>query len=208
MLDDGRRPEFRDFAEEAGCGYIIRANNHTRRPATSTTRLQITNGELIAIFDCDHVPTRAFLQLTIGWFLKRPQARACCRRRIISIRPIRSSGISARTAACPNEGQLFYGLIQAGNDFWNATFFCGSCAVLRRAALEEIGGIATETVTEDAHTRCGCTVAAGTRPTCAGRWPPVWRPRRLSIHIGQRMRWARGMTQIFRIDNPLLGRGL
>ena len=32
----------------------------------------------------------------------------------------------------PNEGALFYGLIQDGNDFWNATFFCGSCAVLRR----------------------------------------------------------------------------
>ena len=42
--------------------------------------------------------------------------------------------------------------MQDGNDFWNATFFCGSCAVLRRTALDEIGGIAVETVTEDAHT--------------------------------------------------------
>ena len=52
----------------------------------------------------------------------------------------------------PNEGELFYGIIQDGNDLWNATFFCGSCAVLRRTALDEVGGIATETVTEDAHT--------------------------------------------------------
>ena len=52
----------------------------------------------------------------------------------------------------PNEGELFYGIVQEGNDFWNATFFCGSCAVIRRTALEEIGGIAVETVTEDAHT--------------------------------------------------------
>ena len=52
----------------------------------------------------------------------------------------------------PNEGELFYGIVQDGNDFWNATFFCGSCAVLRRTALDEIGGIAAETVTEDAHT--------------------------------------------------------
>jgi len=29
--------------------------------------------------------------------------------------------------------------VQDGNDFWNATFFCGSCAVLRRKALDEIG---------------------------------------------------------------------
>ena len=33
----------------------------------------------------------------------------------------------------PNEGELFYGIVQDGNDFWNATFFCGSCAVLRRS---------------------------------------------------------------------------
>src|SRR3546814_4012144 len=32
------------------------------------------------------------------------------------------------------------------------SFFCGSCAVLRRSAIDEIGGFAVETVTEDAHT--------------------------------------------------------
>ncbi len=31
---------------------------------------------------------------------------------------------------------------------------------------------------------------------------------RLILHIGQRVRWARGMIQIFRIDNPLFGPGL
>ena len=40
----------------------------------------------------------------------------------------------------------------SGNDMWDATFFCGSCAVIRRKPLDEIGGIAVETVTEDAHT--------------------------------------------------------
>mgnify|MGYP001176628168 CR=1 FL=1 len=30
----------------------------------------------------------------------------------------------------------------------------------------------------------------------------------LSAHIGQRIRWARGMVQIFRLDNPLFGKGL
>ena len=29
----------------------------------------------------------------------------------------------------PAEGNMFYGLVQDGNDFWNAAFFCGSCAV-------------------------------------------------------------------------------
>ena len=30
----------------------------------------------------------------------------------------------------------------------------------------------------------------------------------LAAHIGQRIRWARGMIQIFRLDNPFLGKGL
>ena len=101
----------------------------------------------------------------------------------------------------PNEGELFYGLVQDGNDLWNAAFFCGSCAIIRRGPLLEVGGVAVETVTEDAHTalklsRLGYNTAylAATES--------------LSSHIGQRIRWARGMGQIFRVDNPMLGKGL
>ena len=108
----------------------------------------------------------------------------------------------------PNEGALFYGLIQDGNDFWNATFFCGSCAVIRREPLMEVGGIAVETVTEDAHTalklhRRGYTTAYINEAQAAGLATES-----LSAHVGQRIRWARGMAQIFRTDNPLLGKGL
>ncbi len=28
---------------------------------------------LVAVFDCDHVPTRSFLQMTVGWFLRDPK---------------------------------------------------------------------------------------------------------------------------------------
>ena len=108
----------------------------------------------------------------------------------------------------PNEGTLFYGLVQDGNDMWDATFFCGSCAVIRRGPLDEIGGIAVETVTEDAHTslrlhRRGYTSAYMRIPQAAGLATES-----LSAHIGQRIRWARGMVQIFRLDNPLFGKGL
>jgi cellulose synthase (UDP-forming) len=91
---------------------------------------------------------------------------------------------------------------------WDATFFCGSCAVIRRGPLDEIGGIAVETVTEDAHTslrlhRRGHTSAYMRIPQAAGLATES-----LSAHIGQRIRWARGMVQIFRLDNPLFGKGL
>ncbi|MGH6738644.1 MAG: PilZ domain-containing protein, partial [Bradyrhizobium sp.] len=79
---------------------------------------------------------------------------------------------------------------------------------MRRSALESIGGFATQTVTEDAHTalrlhRAGWDSAYLKLPLAAGL-----ATERLAIHVGQRMRWARGMTQIFRVDNPWWGRGL
>ncbi len=100
----------------------------------------------------------------------------------------------------PNEGTLFYGLVQDGNDMWDATFFCGSCAVIRRGPLDEIGGIAVETVTEDAHTSCVCTVAATRPPICAFRRPPAWRPkafqRILASVFAGRVAWCRFSASI------------
>src|SRR5690606_3312310 len=71
-----------------------------------------------------------------------------------------------------------------------------------------IGGVAVETVTEDAHTalklnRAGYNTAYLALPQAAGLATES-----LSGHIAQRIRWARGMAQIFRVDNPLQGRGL
>ena len=207
ILDDGRREEFREFAEACGVGYITRDNNLHAKAGNLNHALTVTDGELLALFDSDHVPTRAFLQLTIGWFLRDPRlALVQTPHHFYSPDPFERNLRAGTTV--PNEGQLFYGLIQDGNDLWNAAFFCGSCAVMRRAAVQRIGGFAIQTVTEDAHTalrlhRDGWNSAYLRLPLAAGL-----ATERLAIHVGQRMRWARGMTQIFRVDNPLFGRGL
>jgi cellulose synthase (UDP-forming) len=207
ILDDGRRREFACFAREAGCEYMIRPDNKHAKAGNLNHALGKTGGELVAIFDCDHVPTRAFLQMTVGWFIRDARLGMLqTPHHFYSPDPFeRNLGTYGRV---PNEGQLFYGMIQPGNDFWNAAFFCGSCAVLRRTALQEVGGIAHETVTEDAHT--ALRMQRRRWNTAYLRWPLAagLATERLSVHIGQRMRWARGMIQIFRIDNPLLGRGL
>ena len=207
ILDDGRRDEFREFAEALGVGYITRDNNIHAKAGNLNHALGLTDGELLALFDSDHVPNRAFLQLTVGWFLVDPKLSLVqTPHHFYSPDPFERNLRGG--AEIPNEGLLFYGLIQDGNDLWNAAFFCGSCAVMRRSAVESIGGFATQTVTEDAHTalrlhRHGWTSAYLKLPLAAGL-----ATERLAIHVGQRMRWARGMTQIFRVDNPVLGRGL
>lgn len=207
ILDDGRRPAFAEFAESVGVQCFTRADNKHAKAGNINAALKRTNGEYVAIFDCDHMPTRSFLQYTMGWFLVDSKlAMVQTPHHFLSPDPFERNLHTFRNV--PNEGELFYGLIQDGNDLWNATFFCGSCAILRRSCLEEIGGIAVETVTEDAHTalkmqRLGYNTAYLALPQAAGLATES-----LSAHVGQRIRWARGMAQIFRVDNPLIGKGL
>ncbi len=207
LLDDGRRAAFRAFAEEVGVHYRTRPDNAHAKAGNLNRALGVTHGEFVAIFDCDHVPTRSFLRVTMGGFLRDPRlALVQTPHHFYSPDPItRNLGLPARV---PSENELFYGAIQRGIDTWNASFFCGSCAVLRRAALRDVGGIAVETVTEDAHTalkmhRRGWRSAYVNIPQAAGLATET-----LSAHVGQRIRWARGMAQLFRIDNPLRGPGL
>ena len=207
LLDDGRRREFRDFAAGTRAEYVVRPDNKHAKAGNLNHALKITHGELIVIFDCDHISTRSFLQMTIGWFVRDLKlAMLQTPHHFYNADPIERNTSQFRRV--PNEGELFYGAIQSGNDFWNATFFCGSCAVIRRSALEEVGGIATGSVTEDALTslnmqRLGYRTAYLNVRQAAGLATDT-----LSAHIGQRIRWAQGMAQILRISNPLLGRGL
>jgi len=207
ILDDGGREEFRLFAEEAGVGYMTRSDNRHAKAGNINHALKRLTAPFVTVFDCDHVPTRSFLQVTMGWFIRDPKlAMLQTPHHFYSPDPFERNLSQFRLI--PNEGELFYGIVQDGNDFWNATFFCGSCAVLRRTALDEIGGIAVETVTEDAHTSLrmqinGWNTAYINIPQAAGLATES-----LGDHVKQRIRWARGMIQVLRTDNPLTARGL
>lgn len=207
LLDDGDRAEFREFAARCGINYIARPDNAHAKAGNLNHALALTNAPFVAVFDCDHVPNRAFLQMTMGGFIHDPRlALVQTPHHFYSPDPVQRNLKPGRQLA--NEGLLFYGLVQDGNDLWDSAFFCGSCAVLRREALADIGGFAVETVTEDAHTalrlhRYGWNSAYLRLPLAAGLATET-----LSAHLGQRARWARGMNQIFRTDNPLFGRGL
>ncbi len=207
VLDDGRREDFRKFCEETEVGYVTRTDNKHAKAGNINRALENLTSPYVAIFDCDHVPTRSFLQITLGWFQKDPKL-AMLQTPHFFYSPDPFERNLHQFKAIPNEGELFYGIIQDCSDLWNATFFCGSCAVLRRTALSQIGGIATETVTEDAHTSLrmqmhGWNTAYINIPQAAGLATES-----LSGHVGQRIRWARGMIQVLRTDNPLFAQGL
>ncbi len=207
LLDDGKRLEVAAFAAEAGVGYLTRAQHLHGKAGNLNAALKQTTAPFVAVFDCDHVPTRSFLQVTMGWLVADAgMALVQTPHHFQSPDPLERNLSTFRRV--PNEGDVFYGLLQQGNDSWNAACFSGSCAVLRKSALDQVGGFAVETVTGDAHTslrlhRAGFRSAYLDIPQASGLTTDT-----LAGHVGQRIRWSRGMVQILRLDFPLLGRGL
>ncbi|MBI5026964.1 MAG: glycosyltransferase [Nitrospirae bacterium] len=206
LLDDGRRPEVRALAKELGCEYIARPDNRDAKAGNLNYALPRTNGEFIAVFDADHVPQPDFLDKLLGYFNDEKVAFVQIPQDFYNVDSFQHRLTNGKNVW--TEQSLFFSLIQPGKDRWNAAFFCGSCAVLRRKALEAIGGFATGTVTEDIHTSIklhakGYKSIYHNESLAYGIAAPVLYP-----FQAQRLRWGQGAMQVFIRDNPLLKKGL
>ena len=206
VLDDGGREEVRKVARELGCFYIHRAERRDAKAGNINHALEQTQGELVAIFDCDHIPVRSFLLETVGYF-QDPRV-AIVQTPHYFYNPDTFQKNLRLERYLSNEQDLFFQVIQPGRDRHNAAFFAGSSGLFRRRALAAIGGIQTLTVTEDLHT---------SMVLHARGWRSVYVPRILAAglapesfeaYLRQRRRWTRGGVQVFLLDNPLLKRGL
>ncbi len=202
-----RRRTLQELCAKLGVGYLTRARNEHAKAGNLSAALPRTEGELIVVFDADHVPSSDFLERTVGYFRADPRLFLVQTPHFfISPDPVeRNLGIYDRV---PGENDMFYGLIQRGLDKWNGSFFCGSAAILRRAALEEAGGFSGDSITEDAETALelharGWRSLYIDRPMVAGLQPETF-----VGFIGQRSRWAQGMFQILLLKRPFLKRGL
>ncbi len=195
------------LCERLGIRYITRERNEHAKAGNLNAALPETRGELVLILDADHVPTVDILERTVGLFV-RDEKLFLVQTPHFFINPDPVERNLRVFGQMPGENEMFYSVIQPGLDQWNASFFCGSAAVLRRRYLMQAGGLAGETITEDAETaldlhRMGYNSAYINRPMISGLQPETF-----ASFILQRVRWAQGMTQIFMLKNPLFGRGL
>ena len=195
------------ICDELGVGYLTRARNEMAKAGNINAALPRTSGELILVLDADHVPTQDILLETVGPFIEDPEIALVQSPHFFATPdPIERNLGTFRSM--PSENEMFYRKIQQGLDSWNAAFFCGSAGVLRRSHLEMIGGMAGETVTEDAETALelhsrGLRSRYIDKPLIAGLQPDT-----LQAFVRQRTRWAEGMVQILIKKNPLIKRGL
>lgn len=202
-----RHESLKALCDRLGATYLTREKNEHAKAGNINAALPKTSGDLVLILDADHVPSSDILWRAVGYFVDDPKLFLVQTPHFfLNPDPLeRNLGTFDRM---PSENEMFYSVIQRGLDGVNASFFCGSAAILRRKYLVEVGGVCGDTITEDAETALelharGYRSAYVARPMVAGLSPETF-----SGFIVQRMRWAQGMVQIFLLKNPLFKRGL
>lgn len=207
ILDDGNRPACAALAAELGCRYIARSENKHAKAGNLNNALAASKAEFIVTLDADHAPHKTLLSRTLGYFrdervafVQTPQA-------------FDNTGSFLHLNVGPgqdtwNEQTLWFHAIERGRDHWNAVAYCGSPAVFRRKALDDIGGFATGTITEDTHT----SIRAHKKG-----WSAVYHPEVLAAGLApetpaafftQRLRWGRGQMHVWRLEPILRAKGL
>ncbi|WP_411374524.1 glycosyltransferase family 2 protein [Arthrobacter sp. MPF02] len=136
ILDDGNRPELKALAEKHGLGYVTRSGDWTpdlprhAKAGNLNNALMQTHGEFLLILDADQIPEPDILEKTLGYFNNR---------RVALVQTPQYFSNVPGDDPLGSQAPLFYGPIQQGKDGWNAAFFCGSNAILRREALMQLG---------------------------------------------------------------------
>jgi cellulose synthase (UDP-forming) len=207
LLDDGNRPEMAALAKELDCRYLARTENTDAKAGNLNHALAQSHADFVAVFDADHVPHKDFLNKTLGFFHNEKVAFVQTPQDFYNLDSYQHRR-HKRLSYIWTEQSLFFRVIQRGKDRWNAAYFSGSCAVLRRSALDKIGGFATGTVTEDLHTSIRLHKKG---------YQAVYYPESLAFGLApdsvrafllQRLRWGQGAMQVWRKEGILFTRGL
>ena len=194
VLDDGDRPWVADLCAALGARYVSRPTHDYAKAGNMNHALGLLKaenaGDVVAVVDCDHVPLPTFLTATLGWFddptialVQGPQA-------------FYNAGAFDDDGFSGEQGLFFNVLMPSRQAAGEGPFWCGSTALLRVSALDEVGGVATETITEDMHTtlklqKLGWRTAYHHQTLAVGLAPAT-----PDQYLLQRRRWGMGAMQI------------
>jgi len=205
VLDDSHRDEVARLAGRFGASYIRGPRRHAKAGNLNHALTQ-TSGDLIVVFDTDHIPVTSFLLETVPFFadprMGFVQTPHHFYNQDIFQRALRTS------PRIPNEQDMFNHAIQGGRQGWGGSFFVGSGAVFRRIAIMELNGFKLMSITEDIHT---------SQHLHAHGWKSAFVDKDLAVgltaeslasYLVQRRRWMLGCLQIFFKDNPFFCSGL
>lgn len=207
LLDDTRRNSIAQLAEELGCKYLTRPNNDHAKAGNINHAIPLTQGEFITIFDADFVPTRNFLHRTLGFFQDSKLALVQTPQNFYNVDPI-ARNLGLEDILTPEE-EVFYRQLQPIKDAAGSVVCAGTSFVLRREALESIGGFVTDSLSEDYFTGIRLSAQGYRLAYIDEKLSAGLAAENIADHVKQRLRWARGTLQAFFINsNPLTIPGL
>ncbi|MGZ3744240.1 MAG: glycosyl hydrolase family 8 [Pseudobdellovibrionaceae bacterium] len=205
VCDDSHQESVKELTEKLGGHYILGPKKHAKA-GNMNNALSKTQGELVVIFDTDHIPVSSFLKETVPYFVDSKIGFVQTPHHFYNEDIFqRAFGTKNRI---PNEQDMFNHAIQDGRNSWGGSFFVGSGAVFRRCAIDSVGGFKYLSITEDIHT---------SQHLHAQGWSSAFVDKDLAVgltaenlmsYLVQRRRWMLGCLQIFFKDNPLFQKGL
>lgn len=196
VLDDGRSDEVRDLAAELGARYVRRLSSNGAKAGNINHALSIAHGDLFAVLDADFVPRPKFLHETVPFFSDDRVAFVQTPQTYGNLHTVISKGAGYMQA-------VFYRFIQPGRNRFNAAFCVGTNVIFRRAAIDSVGGIYSDSKSEDVWTSLMLHEKG---------WRTVYIPDTLAVgdtpetieaYSKQQLRWATGGFEIMLTHNPL-----
>jgi cellulose synthase (UDP-forming) len=203
VLDDGNSRDVGALALLQGAGHLTRPTRRGAKAGNINEALARTNGHFVVIFDADHVPKPDFLEKTMGVFLNRRVAF------VQTPQSYYNRDVNRVAAGAHDQQELFYGPIMRGRNSCRGVFACGTNLIFRRSALEVIGGLPEDSITEDLRVslmllRAGYDSEYVSKVLAHGIGPVD-----VSGYFSQQLRWARGGLEILFRRRPFFkGMGL
>ena len=196
ILDDGRSDDVRDLAAELQVGYLRRLSSGGAKAGNVNHALSQVKTDYFCIFDADFVPKPDFLYETMPFFVDADVAFVQTPQSYGNLRNFVSRGAGYMQT-------VFYRFVQPGRNHFNAAFCVGTNVVFRRTAIDDVGGIYTDSKSEDVWTSLMLHERG---------WRSVYIPDVLAVgdapetiegYTKQQLRWATGGFEIMFTRNPL-----
>ena len=201
VLDDSRRDWLRDYCAEQGVRYMRRPDNKGSKAGNINHCLDRlaedpVPPDFVAVLDADFVPHRGFISRCLALFHDPEVGLVQTPQHFFNADPIQHNlGISH---SYPDEQRFFFDHMQPSRDGWGIAFCCGTSSVCRWTALREIGGLPTESVTEDFMLTLDLQDKGWKSVYLAEPLTEGLAPEGLKEYVTQRARWCLGLMQIAR----------
>ena len=207
VLDDAGRAEVKRLAKQLGCRYLHRPKRLHAKAGNLNAGLSRCDGELVAVFDADFIPQQRFLERSIGFLLDPDVALLQTPQSFINADPMMRN-LRMESWLLPDE-ESFYRWIEPVRDGWGAVVCAGTAFLMRRRALDGIGGFVEGALSEDYVTGVALRAQGWKLQYLQQKLSAGLAAESMEDFVQQRQRWANGTLQSLALpQGPLRAHGL